>query len=171
MTDSQGDWPAVRPDGLQMNEKRGFQETFWKVERIAWVVFGALVLLALVGFTGSGGFFSTTRHTIAEGAVTYPRVSRWDTADEVKITFFNGATNHRLEFQEPFASFFRIEDIQPRPQSSTAAKDGSVFEFAGEKGATVHVTLHIRAAHPGFMDAGVRIDGSEPVPLSTFVLP
>lgn len=33
----------LRSDGLQLDEHRGFQERFWKIERVGWLVFAILV--------------------------------------------------------------------------------------------------------------------------------
>ena len=46
---------AVRPDGLQLDEDRGFQRRFWRAERIAWGTFAAIMLAALSGLFGGSG--------------------------------------------------------------------------------------------------------------------
>lgn len=47
--------PPIRPDGLQLDEHRQFQERFWTIERAAWIVFGMIVIAALAGAFGAGG--------------------------------------------------------------------------------------------------------------------
>jgi len=42
------DQPAIREDGLQLEENRSLQRRFWQMQRIAWLGFGIVVLVALL---------------------------------------------------------------------------------------------------------------------------
>lgn len=66
------DQPPVRDDGLQLEEHRKFQESFWRVERIAWIGFGCILLLAILGMTGSSGYFARQALAFEGGLVEIP---------------------------------------------------------------------------------------------------
>jgi hypothetical protein len=116
MTKSEPQTPRVRPDGLQIEEKRGFQERFWIVERGAWIVFALIILLALLGFSGGGGYFSRGVVAAGEAEIDHPRISRWEASDEFRVTLREERERHRIEIQRPFSGYFQIEDIQPQPE-------------------------------------------------------
>jgi hypothetical protein len=79
--------PRLRPDGLQLDEHRRFQERFWKLERVAWIVFAIVTLSALLSLTGAGGPLATVWSESGNAVISYPRVARWETADESQIAF------------------------------------------------------------------------------------
>src|SRR5690606_25597894 len=78
MAKTQLQGPPIRKDGLQIDERRHFQEIFWTVERFAWIIFALILLLALLGLTGSGGYFAKTTQTLDAGTAEYARFSRWE---------------------------------------------------------------------------------------------
>ncbi|WP_309084295.1 hypothetical protein [Chelativorans sp.] len=162
--------PPVRDDGLQLDERRHLQRAFWSVERFAWVVFALVLLLAIAGFTGSGGYFSKAEAAFPAGQIEYPRVARWEASDEVSVSFNGGADRHRLTFDHTFFEYFEAEGIHPEPERMTTGPDGVVMEFAAEEQAPVKVILYLRAMHPGLAQYRVGLDGSA-AGASTLVLP
>jgi hypothetical protein len=162
---------AIRDDGLQLDEQRGFQERFWTVERWAWMIFGLILLLALAGLSGGGGFLA---HSVAEleaGEVEYPRVARWESSDEVTVTFGQQSEEHRLTLSPQFSQFFQLEDIQPLPDRSLATPAGEVMVFQSGDGAPAKVVLHLRSQRPGIARYDISLDGGRPVGVTTVVLP
>lgn len=61
--------PPVREDGLQLQEERRIQRVFWTVQRVSWFLFGVVCLVALLGFTGSGGVFQKQTVYFADAVV------------------------------------------------------------------------------------------------------
>jgi hypothetical protein len=161
----------IRDDGLQLEEHRGFQERFWTVERWAWLFFGLILLAALAGLAGGGGFLSHSTIVTDAGEVDYPRVSRWESADEVTVTFGLPAGEHRLTLSPQFSQFFQIEDIQPMPDQSLTSPTGEVMVFRSENGPPSKVVLHLRAQRPGLARYDISLNGGDPVGVTTLVLP
>src|SRR3546814_5526202 len=83
--------PAVRPDGLQMEDHRSHQEKLWTVERCAWVLFIAITLGAAAGITGAGGVLSRQVAAIDGGKIDHPRIARSEAADEMTVRFAPGS--------------------------------------------------------------------------------
>lgn len=165
------DAPSIRPDGLQLEEHRGFQERFWTIERIAWIAFGIIALLALVGLTGGGGMLAQQTLSLDAGEVTYPRVTRWEATDEIRVTFAADGPERRLTLSQSFAEHFQIEDIQPEPDSTAATAAGELMVFRAEQGQPAQVTLHMRALSPGLASFEIGLGEGERRPVSSLILP
>jgi hypothetical protein len=163
--------PSIRDDGLQLEEHRAFQERFWTVERFAWIVFGLLLVAALLGFTGSGGALSRTTAHMEGGSIDHPRVARWESADEMMVSFAAGAAERRLTLSPAFSEALQVEAIQPEPQSSAASGDGAVLTFDTDPEEAAEVTIHFRALKPGLPTFEARIDDGAPVSIGLLVLP
>jgi len=162
--------PPIRDDGLQLDEKRNFHRVFWIVERVAWVVFAFILVLALLGLTGSGGYLSRITQTLSTGEVEYPRVTRWQATDELRASFKGGAQTHRLSLGYSFFESFEVEAIQPEPERTVTLPEGVAMEFAAEEGAPVNVTLHMRSLHSGWVNYRLDLDG-DGVDASILILP
>jgi hypothetical protein len=162
----------IRDDGLQLEEHRRFQERFWTAERWAWAIFGLILIVGLAGLAGGGGFLAHTTITTEAGKVDYPRVARWESSDEVTVTFSSAAEEHRLTLSPQFSRYFQIEDIQPLPDRSLVSPAGEVMVLRSAGGGPPSkVVLHLRAQRPGLARYDVSLDGGDPVGLATVVLP
>ena len=153
--------PPIREDGLQVDERRQFQRRFWTMERWAWGGFAVIIAAALVGLTGSGGLFDRTTITLPSADLDVPRVARWQTSDEMSVTFTTGGQAHRLVLNRNFLDDFTIEQVQPQPRRSYLATDSQVMEFAAEGGPPHAAVLHIRAVRPGLARYRVEADGEQ----------
>jgi hypothetical protein len=164
--------PSVRTDGLQLAEHRSFQERFWKIERFAWLTFGLIVVVALLGFTGSGGMLASRNIDTQTGHVTMPRVTRWLTADDFTVRLSPSTEESRSIFLgEDFIKRFAIDGIQPQPESVTLASDGVRFRFTTEPGQTGPVIFQIRAQHIGLMTSSIATDDGETIKFQLLTLP
>ncbi|WP_011582823.1 MULTISPECIES: hypothetical protein [Chelativorans] len=162
--------PPVRKDGLQLEEKRNFHRLFWIVERVAWVVFALILILALAGLTGSGGYFSTATQSLSTGQVEHPRIARWEASDELRVSFEGGAEKHRLDISYSFFEYFEVEGIQPEPERMLTLPDGVAMEFAAEEGAPAKVIVYTRSLHAGRVSYRIALDGAS-TDASTLILP
>lgn len=162
--------PAVRPDGLQLQEQRRFQLRFWTLERLAWGVFGLVILAALAGLTGAGGPWSQATVSLPSGAVVYPQITRWQAAEELSIQFTQRRPVHRLVLGSGFSQYFQVEGSQPDPESTRASGRTQVMEFAAEGAPPHRVVLHLRASRPGLLRVHLEIDG-EAAEFASWVFP
>jgi hypothetical protein len=169
--DERGEAPAIRDDGLQLDEPRRSQERFWTAERWAWITYGLLVLAALAGLTGSGGPLSRAEVTLGTGAIEYPRIARWQAADDMTVTFSAGTGERSLTLGRAFAKSFGIEDVQPAPERSEALPEGQRLVFRLPGGGPAQVRLYLRPSSPGLARFEAALDGAPPLSLSVFVLP
>ena len=162
--------PPVRSDGLQIEEQRSFQQAFWTFERCAWLTFALVLVLALAGLTGAGGYFATATSPLSAGNVEYPRISRWESSDEVKVTFNRGRSSHQLTLAPVFLQYFEVEGIEPQPERATTTPEGTVLEFSGHQHAAMTVVVYVRALRPGIATYSIGLDGTA-TRVSTVILP
>jgi hypothetical protein len=163
--------PAPDPAEAELDRHRGFQERFWRVERLAWLTFLGLVIVALLGLTGSGGLLARAQVAGEAGVVEFPRITRWASADQISFRLAPGPVRRRIVLSRPFFFVFQIEAMLPEPESSTATKEGLELVFAARPQAPVHVELHVRARKPGLGRFAARLDGGAPLDIPTLVLP
>ncbi|WP_244514871.1 hypothetical protein [Ensifer sp. LCM 4579] len=163
--------PPVRHDGLQIDEHRPFQETFWKAERIAWVGFGFFLLLAVFGVTGSGGLHARMEFGFDDGFVEVPRFSRWEMSDRLNALLPPGSGNHRLAIGSEFFRTFQVEDIDPPPVSSMGSSNETVYHFRSEAQQPLALTMHLRAQGPGIVNYHVSVNGKPAQTAQTIVWP
>lgn len=162
--------PPVRPDGLQLNEPRERQRRYWRIQRIAWWCFGGVMLLAVLGFTGSGGVFHKQTVEFAAATVEVPRVSRWEGSDDLSITFRNPGDSHELTITQPFFDRFMIERIQPEPERNTLQSGAQSMTFPAQDAPPHQVKFDIRAMHFGWTGFDMTIAG-ETRRITLLVLP
>ena len=168
--DSRLDIPPVRPDGLQLAEPRDRQRRYWQVQRIAWWGFGVVMLLAVLGLTGSGGFFHKQTIDFAAATVEVPRISRWEGSDDMSVTFTRPAENHEIIMTQPFFDRFMIERIQPEPDRNTLRPGAQAMTFPAADAPPHHVKFDIRAMHFGWTSFAMTIEG-ETRQINLLVLP
>ncbi|NWJ27604.1 hypothetical protein [Rhizobium sp. RM] len=164
--------PAVREDGLQLEEHRRFQERFWAIERFSWGVFAVIILAALLGVFGSGGPLATQVSELESAILEHPRIGRWEGTDEMAIRFKPDSTSNErsLLLSNAFAEVFQVEDIQPLPTRTTIEANGQrlFFDSPARNGGVV--TLHIRAQAAGPANFDVMVD-DELISLFSFIFP
>lgn len=171
MADLEIEAPRIRDDGLQLEEDRAFQERFWWGERIALGVFALIILLALLGFAGSGGPLAFRTVVSSAGNVEHARVVRWETAERLRVALNLDRPEHELVLADRFSAWFDIESIQPEPERSFVGPDGLVLQFAAGPVPTSEVVLSLRPDVPGLARYRIVLDGAEPMTVTQLVLP
>ena len=171
MTRERAKAPVIRDDGLQLEEHRGFQERFWSVQRGAWIAFGLFLLAALLGLTGAGGPLSRASVPLDGGTLDYPRIARWQSADEIVVRFAPGPAERSLALSPDFTSTLQIQTIHPEPQRSVAGPDGTRLTFATLAGNEAEVQIGVSPLQPGYSDFAIQIDDGASHSFGMIVLP
>lgn len=161
------------PQGLEVDSDRAFQEKFWVVERVGWVLMFLVVVAALAGFTGVTGAASSGRAEAAGATIDHPRISRWQTGDTLAVEFADSAAG-KVEVLIPreFTKVFAIEGVTPEPSKVTATPDGQLFEFdlAADPGKKT-ADFAVRAQRPALPTRARGAVAGEPFAMQFTVLP
>lgn len=154
-----------------MDEHRPFQEKSWRAERVAWVAFATILVLALLGFTGADGPAARASVASASAVIDYPRIARWDAPDTIAVTLAPAAGRRDIAIAAAFAREFEVEQVFPQPVSSLSRQGGVVLSYDTTENGPMTVTLFVRPRSPGMVKFDLAVDGGKPVTLRTFVLP
>ena len=160
--------------GLDIEVDRPLQERIWAAERAGWLLFALFILLALAGLTGKGGPLSRAVEAGPEGSIDYPRVARWQTSDEIRVTLNgSGAPQAIVELDSSFSRLLQIESVQPAPSTSSLTQQGLRLTFEVDGGALPStVLLSVLPVSPAVeAEIGVRLNGGERLVLSPTILP
>ena len=158
---------------IELNDDPRFQERLWTVERVAWVLLAALILAALLGFTGSGGPFGRSSAASGPGEIDYPLVARWAAPERIEVTALAGEPL-TVSVDRAFLELFQIEGVVPEPTRSAAGPAGITyaFETAPGVGGTATVTLAVKPLRPSLgARVGVAVGDGVPARLGVVVLP
>lgn len=144
MADKQSKHPP-----LAVADDRDWQERFWTVQRIGWLMMALLVVAALAGATGKGGPLASATITTDGGIIDYPRISRWQSSEDVIVRLAPSASGDvELLVSPAFSKVFSIDSILPEPSSSQATAAGHLFTFATMAGGNKQIILRVTGGKP-----------------------
>ena len=158
---------------IDVETDRRFQERFWIAVRIGWLGMAAIMVAAILGFTGSGGSFSGQRLSAGEATVEIPAVSRWAASDTMTIKTSAPAKRTTILVPAGFGDVFSLESINPQPQSVSAGPQGDEFVFELKPGGETSIEFSLRASRPVWQQplGPFRVNGQESEVSSVTVLP
>lgn len=151
------------------------QERHWLLSRVMWLVMLAVLVVALLGLTGSGGAFARQHVTAGPADLDIPRVSRWAATDYLTIKVDQAAAG-AIEILVPtkFEELFAVESVTPQPSLVSATPDGHSYRFASSDGPGERsIVFSIRASHPSLPSRMGRfeVNGEPTADLPIAVLP
>lgn len=165
--------PPNPANGLPTQEDKAVQERVWVVQRVAWALMLALLVAALAGLTGGGGPLTRATAETGEATIDYPRIARWQAAEEMKVTFTGLRGEAQVTLPEDFIEIYTVEAITPQPREVAAIAGGQRYTFdLGEEDGTKIARFAIRANKPALPTHSVAVAaGSEPAAIEFLVLP
>ena len=153
------------------------QRAEWTIQRVSWVVWGAILVAGLAGLLGPGPL-STTEVEAPDQSISvrfnrfehYSRPGTWELALHPRET----ATELRVEISAPLIHNVQVLRIEPEPKGSTLKNDTIVytFDYDGPKsGPTPRILFHVQHEHPGNVEGTIRLADHEPVVVNQFIFP
>lgn len=154
-------------------EDMAFQQKDWRVERIGWCVMGLLVVLACLGLFSDGPLSATTAHDEARQlTVEHERFYRYGAASDMrwKVPGTPG-TETTIAVGQPFLEAFTLETVTPTPSRMSATPDGIQMTFSRQEGSSLEILLALTPDKVGRAAFDIRLQGTQPVRISTFIYP
>ena len=140
-----------REQTLEVADDRAWQERFWTVQRVGWLVMALFILAALFGATGKGGPLASASAATPDGTLEYPRITRWQSAEDVIVRLPDSAAGDiELLVSPEFAEVYSVDSIVPQPSQSEATSEGHLFTFAATGKGPKEIILHVTAGKPAF---------------------
>jgi hypothetical protein len=165
----------VRTDGLQLDEPRGFQRLFWMLQRCAWIGFGAVIAVALLGLTGAGGPFARHLVSMPEGSLDVPTITRRAAPETMTLTIDAPGEppgpERRIDISDAFSEAFQVTGIQPRPRSVVALPDGERWLFRAAGDLPIRVRVHVQPRALGRVRFDIALNGGAALSVAVVVLP
>lgn len=159
--------------GFQVGEDRDWQERAWTAQRIAWVAMALFIVAAAAGVTGKGGPIASASAELAGGSIEYPRITRWQTDEQVTVRLAKTAPARvELLLSPQFVKLFGVNSIEPEPSEVRATPRGHLFTFDTEAGGERVIAFNVRAANPVLAQPiGASLGNTPPERLFVTVLP
>ena len=117
---------------LQVEEDLTFQRRLWTAQRIGWVAFAVVLLLALLGLFGDGPLADRVlRSPDGRLTVSLHRFERHrsPSAIVVRVRPEQGEESVEVWVSRDFAEDQRFETVHPEPDAVTVGADRFVYEF------------------------------------------
>lgn len=123
--------PVAPPEGLEDEDDLRFQRRLWRVQRVAWVVGGLVVMAALLGGTGRG-LLSRGRATEPSGLlrVEYDRFPRREAPTTIRVGVAAGVGHQGrvvVYFDRRYFDGVDLDEVTPQPLAVEAAADRLSF--------------------------------------------
>jgi hypothetical protein len=162
--------------GLQIDEAIEFQQRFWTIQRVGWVVLTLFVLAALAGLFGKGPLSSATVVTTDERVeIRHQRFGRYMTSQLLEFRFLSGAEQPTLWISHDIIDAFSVQSVFPQAESTQIDSAGVTYRFAASalaKGASSPaVVFEITPQRPGMIRGSLGASRDEATPVWQFVYP
>jgi hypothetical protein len=151
---------------IEIEEHMDYQRTFWRIQRVGWVLLVALLVASGLGLLGSGG--PLHEEILGAGSafrVEHPRVQRLSSEFTARFELA-GADSLSILLPTRFFEDHRLDSWTPEPVSATAEGDEIRFTFEGG-----NAILRAQPQSIGRKAITVREAGGERRDMSYLVLP
>ncbi|WP_049732632.1 protein-L-isoaspartate(D-aspartate) O-methyltransferase [Rhizobium ecuadorense] len=159
--------PAL-PEGVLDHTE--FQQRFWAVQRLSWIIFTLLLATCLMGLLGRGGPFSRQTFHLSDGSVDFPVISRWNAPEDMTVNFTASSEDRVFTIDAAFLQTFSVQGIDP-PQKATFAREGRIgYIFPADPAGPTQIVFRLQTQLPGAHRATIGM-GREVHTQSTFIFP
>jgi hypothetical protein len=166
---------TAKSEKLELEEHEAFQRAEWRVQRVGWVVWGLVVLAAMMGLIGPGPL-SSRELSSPDGTLTvaFDRFLHYSQGAELDFVARPKEETGPLSLHvsQSLLDGMQIVRIEPEPAERKLAGDGVVYVFARHAPAgDYEITFHIQYEHFGEHTGRIAVGGHEPALLSQFIFP
>ena len=169
-----GDEVPKVDNAVAIGEDLGFQERWWKFERLIWIFFALVLLADVLGLFGRGWLAKAKMQRPGTGlSVDYERIERASTPSIMKVRFLpediqNGAV--QLYVSESVVKELGAQRVVPQPEHSALADNGILYTFAAT-GGTMEIQIALESSFPGVHDFSLQVPGRSSASARVLVMP
>jgi protein-L-isoaspartate(D-aspartate) O-methyltransferase len=147
-----------------------FERRFWRVQRVAWIVLGLVIVAALLGLLGKGPL-SRREERSGDLSVRYDRFVHRDSPAGLVVELPADADGvAALWIGRSYLENVRIQRTTPEAESTWAGIDRSVFAFHAEPRGRAWVSIDLEVRSIGRVEGWLGA-GSDSIPIRQFVYP
>jgi len=160
---------------LDVPHDDSFQRTEWRLQRVGWAAWAAIVLAALAGLLGTGPLSHARSSATDESiSVNYDRFLHYHqpTVLEVLVRRLEGDGQIHLKLNRSLLDRIQIIRIEPEPKERKLAADGVVCVFAHDGTPEVgKVQIHYEFEDFGPSSGRIELIGHGSASFQQFVYP
>ena len=161
---------------LQINDDMEFQRRSWIVQRVGWLVFALVILLAALGLFGDG-LLSNAQAGQKEGELwlEYQRFERFQHEFRIKVyANENTAANGEIMIQldRHYLENVEVISVAPAPDSEIKDTDWITYVFKTNGGGSPFTAyFYVAPQKAGPLSGTFRLQNGDPVGFSQFIYP
>lgn len=152
-----------------------FQRRFWKIQRIAWMIMGAALVAALLGFLGHGPFSRATLGGPDDPLrLDYDRLAQYEVASELSLRLLaQGGKPAAVWIDREYLTKVQLDGIVPAPERTELSADRVTYLFALSSSGDqpVVITLYVRMKEAGRVRGAIGVAGGGSLSFRQFVFP
>jgi hypothetical protein len=161
---------------LDVQHDDSFQRSEWRIQRVGWAAWGAIVVAALAGLLGTGPL-SHADSSASDGSlsVKFDRFVHYHRPSVLEVFVHSRRANDqplRLKVSQAFLDRIQMLRIEPEPEEQLLAGDGVVYAFSQEgRSEFSKVLFHFEFERFGKSRGSVEFVGSGSASFQQFVYP
>ena len=160
-----------KPD-LELEDNPQFQQREWRVQRICWVFFFAVIIAVMLGVIGNGILSRTELGAVgAPLRMEYQRFLRFHSPDELRLAIRSPGTTAKLIFESQYFKDIGVQSILPEPRTVMMTNEAVSLIFNAVPLEETRITISIRPDTVGNRAGWVAVDNHPRHAFSQFVYP
>jgi hypothetical protein len=159
---------------LQIEQDLEFQRRSWTIQRIGWMIMGAALVAALLGFFGRGPF----SHDRVGGPsdpvqLEYERLVQYESGSTLTLRLQPpGGKIASVWIDRDYLTRVHLDGIVPAPERTELSSDRVTYLFAvSPSDQPVVITIRVRSQEIGTIHGRIGVAGGEALPFRQFVFP
>jgi hypothetical protein len=167
---------AADASGLQVGDDERFQRREWKIQRVAWVVLGLVLLGGLLGAFGGGVAAHATASSAGVPAVLdYDRLVRFSAPTELRVVLDPTAIRPdgvaHLWLPHRYLRHVEVDRVTPEPQRVIGGASGVIYEFVLTPGQAGIISVVVRPTRAGVLAGQLVLADRRGLSFRQFVYP
>jgi hypothetical protein len=146
-----------------------YEQRAYRVRLVFAVVFGLVLVAALLGLLGRSGPLSSTTKSAGDVGVDYERFVRLQTPTELTVHVRGGAHKTNVALSRSFLESFQVDSFSVDPESTAVTPDRVVYTF--DQQAPSAVTVVLEPQRVGRQTGTIYGPGQNAVRISQWVWP
>ena len=162
-----------RYPGLEIDDDIRQQKSEWVLQRVAWLLFTALLACIMLGLFGRGGPISRVESESDDGLlqVEYERFIRNHSPDKLQLTIQARSDTVRVRLDGEYVRRIQIDQVIPQPERVIGEEGAITYVFNTRASASMRAAIHFSPDHIGKLDGWIAVDGQPRQAFSQFVYP
>lgn len=165
-----------RVGDLEIDQDLDYQERWWIIQRIGWLVMGLVILAGLLGFLGTGLFSNASSGEQDDPLwLEYERFGRFQSQTKLRLHLGTNAVRAgkvRVWLNREYLENVQLQQVTPEPESVEAQSDRFVYTFQTPKqDQPTTVTFYLQPDQIGSLPGLAGLETQQPIRFNQLIYP